>query len=186
MGEYELGIFAAMAYLMVAGNTVAIALGQSTSPRLAKYYTVRNSLAFRTLLLKLVGIGGLLGGAGVLVAFVAGREILALLYRPEYAEHYNVFVMLMVAAGVNYVATFLHYGMMASRYFQVQMPLFAVVTGSVALACFRLVPSGGLRGAAMAVIVATVVRAGGSLVVVVYALRALHSHPAEGKHHGQK
>ena len=34
-GKRELGIFAALAYLIVAGNTVVSALGQSASPRLA-------------------------------------------------------------------------------------------------------------------------------------------------------
>lgn len=37
-GEWELGIFAATAYIMVAGTTVVSALGQSASPRLAKLY----------------------------------------------------------------------------------------------------------------------------------------------------
>ena len=176
LGERELGIFAALAYLMVAGNTLVLALGQAASPRLAKYYAAGNDRAFRMLLLKLAGIGGLLGAAGVLVTLVAGREILTLLYRPEYAERHDVFVMLMVAAGIDYVATFLHYGMTAARYFRVQVPLFAFFTGTVTLVCLWLIPGDGLRGAAMALIIATVVRAIGSLAVVVHALRALHRY----------
>jgi O-antigen/teichoic acid export membrane protein len=176
LGERELGIFAAMAYLMVAGNTVVLALGQSASPRLAKYYAAGNEGAFRVLLLRLIGIGVLLAGASVLLALVAGREILTLLYRPEYAEHHDVFVMLMVAAGIDYVATFLHYGMTAARYFRVQVPLFAFFPATVALACLWLIPGDGLRGAATALIIATVVRASGSLAVVVHALRALYRH----------
>jgi O-antigen/teichoic acid export membrane protein len=186
LGEHELGIFAPMAYFKKVGHIVIIALGLSATPRLAQYYAARDRPAFRTLLLKLVGIGALVGGAGVLVALVAGREILTLLYRPEYAQHRAVFVMLMVAAGIDYVATFLDYGMTAARYFRIQMPLLAVVMGTATLACLRLVPSHGLRGAATAVILATVVRVGGSLVVVVHALRALHSHTAEDEHYGLK
>jgi O-antigen/teichoic acid export membrane protein len=186
LGECELGIFAAMAYLMVVGNTVVLALGLSASSRLAKHYATRNGKAFRMLLLKLVGIGGLLGAAGVLVALVAGREILTLLYRPEYAEYHSVFVMLMVAAGIDYVATSLDYGMSAARYFRVQMPLFASLTGASALACLWLVPAAGLCGAAIALIIANVVRAGGSLVIVVHALRALRRGAEEDGRHGQK
>lgn len=179
MGEHELGIFAAMAYLKQVGNIVAIALGLSACPRLAKYYAARNGLTFRTLLLKLVGISVLLGGMGVLVALGVGRQFLTLLYRPEYAEQHNVFVMLMVAAGIDYVATSLDYGMTAARYFRVQVALFAAVTGTTALACLWLIPSHGLRGAALAVVLATTVRAVGSLAIVVYALRALHRHTAD-------
>ena len=181
MGVYLLGIFAPMAYLKRVGNTVIIALGLSACPRLAKYYAAGNGRAFRTLLLKLVGIGALLGGAGVLVTIVVGREILTLLYQPEYAEYHTVFVMLMVAAGIDYVATFLDYGMTAARYFRLQMYLFAVIVATAALACLWLIPSSGLHGAATAVIIASVVRAGGSLAIVMYVLRAL-GHVAKDEH----
>ena len=67
-GERELGIFAALAYLMVAGNTVVGALGQSASPRLARYYAEGNGRAFRRLLVKLVGLGAGMGLVGLLVA----------------------------------------------------------------------------------------------------------------------
>lgn len=178
-GEYALGIFAPMAYVKRAGNIVAIALGLSASPRLAKYYAEGKGNAYRGLLLKLVGVGVLLGGAGVLVAVVFGREILTILYRPEYAEYQDVFVMLMVAAGIAYVATFLDYGMTAARYFRVQLPLFALVTVVTVLACLWLVPDHGLRGAAIAVIISSTVRAVGSLAIVLYALRALRKRTAE-------
>jgi O-antigen/teichoic acid export membrane protein len=175
LGEYELGIFAAMAYLQRAGATVASALGQSASPRLAKYYAAGNGPAFRALLLKLIGIGILLGGAGVLVALIAGREILTLLYRPEYARP-DVFVRLMVAVGLTYVVWFLGYGMTAARYFRVQLPVNVFVTTVAVLACIWLIPSGGLRGAATVLIIITVVKACCSTTVVVRALYALHKH----------
>lgn len=173
LGEYELGIFAAMAYLEKAGATVASALGQSASPRLAKYYAAGNGPAFRALLLKLIGIGALLGGAGVLVALVAGREILTLLYRPEYVRQ-DVFVRLMVAVGITYVVWFLGHGMTAVRYFRVQLPVNVFVTTVAVLACIWLIPSGGLRGAATVLIVVAVVKACCSTTVIVHALSALH------------
>lgn len=184
LGERELGIFAAIAYLQVAGITVVGALGQSASPRLAKYYAAGNGPAFRTLLLKLAGIGVLLGGVGVLVALMAGRELLPLLYRPEYAE-YELLVWLMVAAGISYVASFLGYGMTAARYFRVQMPLFAVVTATTILAGLWLIPADGLRGAAIALMIAAVVQAGGSLAVIVHALGMIEKRE-EGEYHVQK
>jgi len=179
LGERELGIFAAIAYSQIAGTTLVSALGESASPRLAKYYAAGNSLAFRMLLLRLLGIGALLGGAGVLVALVAGRELLALLYRPEYAE-YEVFVRLMVAVGIMYLDSFLGYGMTAARYFRAQIPLAALATISTVLACLWLIPSDGLRGAATAIIVATSVKIVGSLAVVLYALHALRRRLGRG------
>uniref|UniRef100_UPI001ABB5751 lipopolysaccharide biosynthesis protein n=1 Tax=Aetokthonos hydrillicola TaxID=1550245 RepID=UPI001ABB5751 len=150
LGERELGIFAALAYLIVAGNIVVDALGQSASHRLAKYYATGNNIAFRILLLKLVGIGALLGGIGVLVSVVAGPQILTLLYRPEYAQRADLFVWLMIVAVISYVSSFLGYGMTSARYFFIQMPLFTIVTSISAIACFWLIPSMGLLGVVIA------------------------------------
>src|SRR5437867_2722549 len=42
LGEAQLGIFTAIAYLIVAGETVVGAMGQSAGPRLARYYAQGN------------------------------------------------------------------------------------------------------------------------------------------------
>lgn len=173
LGERQLGIFGAISYLMVAGQMVVSALAESASPRLAKYYAAGNSSAFRGLLFKLVGVGAVLGGAGVLVAALAGREILTLLYRPEYGQQADLFVWLMVAAGMGYVSSFLGYGMTAARYFRVQMPLFALVTGTSAIACLWLIPAKGVRGAAIALIIAAIVQASFSLGAIAHAIHKL-------------
>ena len=173
LGERELGIFSAISYLMVAGNMVVSALAQSASPRLAKYYAAGNSTAFRTLLFKLVGVGLMLGAGGVFVAVVAGRQILTLLYKPEYGERADLFAWLMVVAGISYVSSFLGYGMTAARYFQVQMPLFALVTGASGLACLWLIPTMGVQGAVIALIVGAIVQAVFSFAVIAYAVYRL-------------
>lgn len=158
LGERELGIFAAISYLMVAGNLIVNALGESACPRLAKYYSMRDAVAFRTLLLKLVGVAALLGGSAILVAWVAGKEILTMLYRPEYAQQAELLVWLMVAAAIGYIASFLGYGITAAQYFRVQMPLFVGVTGTSALTCLWLLPRFGLKGAAIALIISALVQ----------------------------
>ena len=175
LGERELGIFAAMAYLIVAGGMVVGALGQSATPRLAKYYAAGNTVAFRNLLMKMVGIGVLLGAAGVLIAALAGRELLTLLYTPEYAQKSGVFFWLMVAGGIAYVSSFMGYTMTATRYFKVQLPLFTLVAGTTTAACLWLVPQWGLVGAAWALIMGAVVQAGGSAGVVLHALHRIRN-----------
>ncbi len=171
LGERELGIFAAMAYLMVAGGTIVGALGQSAGPRLAKYAAAGNRGGFQTLLLKLIAIGSLLGLAGLFLVMVAGRDILTLLYRPEYAERLDVLFWLMMAAGVYYVCSFLGYGMTALRYFKAQIPLTALVSGTLTFLCFWLIPGGGLRGAALAMLIAITVQTVLTMAVVHYGLQ---------------
>lgn len=179
LGERQLGIFASIAYLMVAGNIVVSALAQSASPRLAKYYVEGNSDAFRTLLLKLVGIAVLLGGAAILVTVIAGREILNLLYTPEYAEHKNLFVWMMAIAGINYVSWFLGEGMTAARYLRIQMPISILAFGSSSITCFYLVPISGLRGAVIALTIAAIVQLSISCGVVFHAIHRLYGHQAK-------
>ncbi|PMB46990.1 polysaccharide biosynthesis protein [Fischerella thermalis CCMEE 5201] len=179
LGERELGIFAALAYLMIVGGMVVGALGDSATPRLAKYYASGDRRAFCNLLLKLVGIATLIGVAGVLVAVVAGRQILTVIYRPEYAEQTNLFVWLMAAAGIGYISSFLGYGMTAARYFRIQIPLFASVATTSALASLWLLPKLELLGAAIALIMAAIVQAGISLGVIIYALHKLERYTAK-------
>ncbi len=182
LGERQLGIFAAISYLMVAGTTIVNALGQSASPRLAKYYAVGGYKLFVTLLAKLVIIGSMLGLAGILIVFVAGREVLDLLYRPEYAKHVDIFLWLMVAAGINYIASFLGYGITAARYFKVQMPLFALVVIVLVVACFWLIPVYGLLGATIALVVAAIVQVLGSMVILVAMFRLHRGFEGSVKH----
>ncbi|MCL5998760.1 MAG: oligosaccharide flippase family protein [Chloroflexi bacterium] len=166
LGERELGFYAAMAYLMTAGTTVIAALGQSASPRLAKYYAAENHVAFRNLLLKLVGFGVLLGVAGILAALAGGREILTILYRPEYATQTDTFVWLMVAAGVTYVAACLGYGLTALRLIKIQPFIFAGTALLLLVLCAVLIPRHGTLGAAWATGIAVCVQAVVSYLVI--------------------
>ena len=170
LGARELGFFAALAYLMVSGSMVVNALGQSASPRLAKYYAAGNVKAFRQLLMQLVIIAVGLGGLAIIVAIVAGAEVLTLFYQPEYAQYADLFVWLMVAAGISYISYFLGYGMTAARYFQIQMPLFTLATAASAATSFWLIPRLGLKGAAIALITGAVVESVFSLGVIFHAI----------------
>jgi len=169
-GRYELGVFAAIAYLERAESIVVNALGASASPRLSKLYAVRDIPAFRTLLLAMVGVGTLLGAGGVLLSLIAGQDILVLLYGHEYLR-YDIFVWFMVAVGLANVGFFLGYGMTAARYLRVQLPLFVLITSVTALASAWLIPTAGLRGAVAAVLIASAVQTLGGTAVIIYACR---------------
>lgn len=173
LGERELGIFAAIAYLMYAGQTIESALGQSASPRLASYFTAGNYQAFQNLLLKLIAIGVGVGGTSIVVAILGGRSILTLLYTAEYADSVNIFVWIMVTMTIEYIASFLCYGLIAARYLWVQVPLFLTVTLTSTLLCLWLIPAYGLQGAAFVLLISTTLRAAISGVVVWIALQRL-------------
>ena len=144
-GQGELGMFAAMAYLMIAGNTVIFAIGQAASPRLAMLYIKRDRAGFQRLLLRLIVVGLILGVTGISIAVLAGRPLLALLYQPEYAEENDSFILLMIAGAISYVASFLGYSLTASRHLNVQPFIFALCVLCSVLSCMVLVPVFGIR-----------------------------------------
>jgi O-antigen/teichoic acid export membrane protein len=170
-GERSLGLFAAVAYTMVAGTTVVGALGQSASPRLAHYYVEGRIAQFRTLMWKLMGVGALLGFAGVMAAVTSGRLILRVLFRPEYAASTPLLTWTMAAAAVSYQAAFMGYGLTAARRFAVQAPLFTVVCGTVGVSALVLVPRFGAIGGAWAIAAGAIVQLAASAAILAHALR---------------
>jgi O-antigen/teichoic acid export membrane protein len=170
-GERALGIFGAIASPLMAGVLIVNALGQSASPRLAKYYAAGQSAAFDSALKKLVFLGALLGAAAVAVALGAGRPILAVLFRPEYAVHADVFVWLVVAAALQYNYIFMGTAINAMRAFRIQAPLNLVTPLGALVFCGLWVPRYGLRGAGWAMVATAGFEALAHLMVFAYLRR---------------
>jgi O-antigen/teichoic acid export membrane protein len=168
LGEHELGIFSAMAYTTVAVATFADALGHSMIPRMSRFYAGGNLTAFRSSLAMLVALGAVFGLAGFVTAQVLGARLLRILFTAEYAAHAGVFLWLVAAAGISCIASLLHYGITSARCFGIQVPMFVLVAGSNALACSWLVPSSGLKGAALSMVIAACVHLTVSAAVLMY------------------
>jgi len=156
LGEAALGYFAALAYVMVAGYTVMGALGQSATPRLARYYQSNRS-AFKRLLAKMLLVAAAVGAAGILVVVLWGRPLLTLLYRPDYAQHADVFVWVMIAAAISYVLSVLGYALTSQRVLRSQVPLVGAMVVVSTLACYFCVPAFGLLGAAVTLVASNLV-----------------------------
>jgi O-antigen/teichoic acid export membrane protein len=90
-------------------------------------------------------------------AATGGKPLIRLSYRPEFATHAPALLVLMVAAlGQNLSGCF-GTTVTALRVFRTQVWLHLVILGSSYLFCRQFIPSGGVRGAANAVIATTVV-----------------------------
>jgi O-antigen/teichoic acid export membrane protein len=172
----DLGIFAAIAYLMLVGSIIQGALAQAASPRLAKYYAEGRRKAFANLLFNLLGIGAVIGGIGFGVAWIFGKALLTLIYTAEYGQYSHLLVWLMVAAALEYICSFLGTGITAARYFRVQVPLFATSAVMMAIASFILIPIYGLTGIPIAMIATAVFRIVLCFAVLAHALKK-HESP---------
>ncbi len=140
---HDLGIFAALAYLLVAGDTVVSALGRGDGTAPGARLCRRQHSRLLWARAELTAFVAVLGVAGLGITLIAGRTILTLLYRPEYAEHLFVFVWLVAGAGLGYAASVLGYAITAARYFRIQVPLFMLVLGAAWLTCKWLIPTSG-------------------------------------------
>jgi O-antigen/teichoic acid export membrane protein len=174
-GSSELGIFAALAYLVVVVSLIVNALGQSAIVRLSRSFAVGDTRQFASLLkrMSLIGIG--LSGVGMVVASVFGRTVVRLLYGPEYAAHLGLLLILVAASGVTAVASFLGYGMSAARCFREQLPVTIVTVTTCAAAAYLLTPIWGLTGTAIAILLSAVAQVAGSLIVLAKAVRMVRA-----------
>ena len=143
------------------------------TPRLSTLYAKGEIKRYKRLMFRILSIGTILGVGGILIAVGAGKTILKFLYHTEYADRAHIFVWLMVAGGISYVASILGYGMTAARHFKAQLPLFVLVTLTTYLASIWLIPKYALTGAALSLISGALVQIIGSWIITVFALRTV-------------
>jgi O-antigen/teichoic acid export membrane protein len=153
LGERALGIFTATAFLVSTGNLIVSAMGQAAFVRLAKLYGAGDGAGFNKLLVRLLGIALLLGVGGVGVAMLFGRLLLTLIYRPEYAEHTDLLIAMMIAGALTYVAAVLASAVTSARSFKPQIPVLASAASAGTIASYLLIRSHGLLGAGIAVVI---------------------------------
>jgi O-antigen/teichoic acid export membrane protein len=159
MGPRELGIFASLAYLGTSAGIVITALGQSASARLSRMFAERQFDAFTALIRKFVLFGVLLGIIGVPLGSLAGRQLISILYRSEYANYVNVFLVMIATTSVVAVASFLGYGVTSARSFKMPVLIAGASVAATALFSLLLIPKFGLMGATLALLIASVVQA---------------------------
>jgi O-antigen/teichoic acid export membrane protein len=180
LGERALGIFTATAFLVSTGNLLMTAMGQAAFVRLAKMAGAADVVGFNKLLVKLLGVAMLLGLGGVAVALTFGHLLLTWIYRPEYAEHTNLLVVMMVAGALTYVASVLASAVTAARSFKPQIPVLGAAAGAGAISSFLLIHSYGLLGAGLAVVTASAVLCTGHGILLLRVRKNMAAHATTG------
>jgi O-antigen/teichoic acid export membrane protein len=170
LGGGKLGIFAVLAYSLVASGTVASALVEAAMPRLSNLYVARDLAGFKLTLWRLMAMGAVLGLTGVLAALLLGEPALDLVFGPQYGREGGVLLLLTAAATLQYTAVFLGTAVNAMRLFTVQMPINLASLVVVFLVSWFTVPAMGLAGAGLAVLAAEAVQ---SLCYVLVLMRAV-------------
>ena len=169
-GSSDLGIFAALSYLVVGVGLIVNALGQSSIVRLSQSFADGDTKQYLGLLKRMSLIGGATAVVGVGLAAIWGRPVLRLVYGPVYAAHLGLLILLIAVAGVNAVAAFFGCGMTAARRFKSQVPVTLSALASGTVTAFVLTPKWGMTGAALAILATALVQAAGGMIVVLYAV----------------
>ncbi|MGE6487389.1 oligosaccharide flippase family protein [Paenisporosarcina sp. NPDC076898] len=157
-GIEELGVFASIAYIMIAGTFIINSIGQSVSPKLAKYYSNNEFDKFQNLLNKLGFIGFIIGLSGLLIALLFGESILVNLYTQEFANYNNIFLILIVASTITYINSFIGFGLTTARLFKIQPLIVLVVILFNLLANLVLTPKFGLFGVGISITISVIVQ----------------------------
>jgi O-antigen/teichoic acid export membrane protein len=171
LGEADLGIFASLAYVLVAMTLVAHALGQAASARLSRMFAAHDIPAFKRATGKLLLMGGAILVAGPVGALLFGRPVLGLVYGPLYAQHVGLLALMAITAGLHCVSTFLIYATTAARSFRIQAVMKTVAIFVTVAVSFLLIPRNGLPGAAIALLASEAVFVFGMAQALVVAIR---------------
>jgi O-antigen/teichoic acid export membrane protein len=171
LGSESLGYFGAMAYVVVGVERATMALGQSASARLARYY-ISNRKAYVRLLQKMLGVVSVFVVVLILFGKYLGKPFLSIVYRPGYAERQDVFVWLTVAAGGTMLASVLGYAVFATRHFKLQLVGAIVVCCVSVLASWLLIPRYEMKGAAWAILIAGITQCLALLAIIMLALKS--------------
>lgn len=165
-GEEQLGIFSAATYPIVAVITVAAAVGQAASPRLATYLLSEQIAAFKALLAKLALVTLLPAALLSLFAFLLGGPFLESLYGEEFGEGAAVLRWAAFLSLLSVTASALNYAALALRRFKGLAVTYALTTLATTVGCFLLVADHGLMGAVAAMGAGAVIQVIGCVVIV--------------------
>ena len=171
LGERDVGIFAAIGFMVSVGNMAVVSLGQAAFTRLARSCATGSLRAFSSLVGKLLFFGAAIGASGMTISKLAGHEILTLVFRPEYAEQAGLLTWIMAAGGVLFMAQFLGFALTAANFYHSQVALNIAANLGLLVACYWLVERRGLLGAVLAMLVGAIVQLGGSIIVLVIGMR---------------
>ncbi len=180
VGTEALGHWAAVMQVTTATALTLQPAGQASLARLA-VYDQTNPVAFRRLFSLLLGAACLLVIVCVAGAYAVGDTVLALIYRPEYAALQPILVLTMMGAIGAHISSVLGFTLTAARRFRAQLILYTFTTLASGIACYLLIPTFGLTGAAYAHIATWLVACLGGGVIFVQHRRSrlADSHIAE-------
>jgi O-antigen/teichoic acid export membrane protein len=180
LGEREVGIFSVISLTISVGNMAVVSLGQAAFTRLARSYFQREFAEFASLLGKLLLAGAAIGISGMVISQFAGREILMVLFRSDYADRADLLPWIMAAGAILFMAQFVGFGLTAAGFYRAQVWPTVLALISLVATCNWLIAHEGLFGAIIAMLIAALVQFVASAAVLFAETRKHFFAPAGG------
>jgi len=155
----DLGVFAALSYLLVAGNTIVSALAQAALPRLSRLHYAAESTMFLDFTLSLIIFSSLLVLIALMLSKLIGQSVIRLMYGDVYAQHVDVLMILVLSCLFSFASWILDYAIVAAQQFRQQLILQIFVLIMTCLISTIAISRWQLRGAAFAVLVVAAIEA---------------------------
>jgi O-antigen/teichoic acid export membrane protein len=166
LGEAAVGYYTAVASIVSLQELVITALGESAVRQLALRFAT-SKRAYFALLIRLLGIGALIGLVGVAGGILFGQPALTLLFRPEYGAFTQVLIWLLAAQLVLNVQSFVGYAMTAARWFKAQVWSYGTMLVLLLGTSWLLIPRWGGLGAAWATLASCGITLAISILIVI-------------------
>lgn len=152
LGERELGIYSAVASLVIAPTMMINAAHCAVLPRMARHVANQQWHLTWRLIFKSCFYGAALGGLGALASWAVGGWALGLTFGPDYATHGPLLLVLMFASMIRFVTRPFAMGLRAARRFWLLTALQGCALAAVVPILIPLVSRHGSIGAAYATV----------------------------------
>jgi len=164
-GPESVAIFTLLVYFPMMAQLVVVSMGQTQVATLGNEFWA-DRVAFRSRVHMLIGAA--LGVGAVLLAGggLMGEAVLAFLYGSEIAGYAGSLALFLMYGAVAFVVAVLHYAIVASGRYKSHLTMAVIAAATLSVMVLAWVPTHGLNGAVMAMLVATTIHAVGAYLVV--------------------
>lgn len=154
-GIASVGVFSAMAYLLIAGNTVVSAVVQHELPHTVTIYQQHGRAAMHRRVARLTAMMAGLGVLALVAVWFWGEAVMTLLYGPGYGDRPTL-LLLCLSWAVGAASWIWDMALIVQRAFVTQMVAAGAGAALSVLASLLVVGPFGLVGAGLVVLVASV------------------------------
>ncbi|MBN1256628.1 MAG: hypothetical protein JXA52_02850 [Planctomycetes bacterium] len=177
-GEAAVGIFAAYFSLTMPLSQSLIAIGQTSLPRLAKYFAELRFSSFWKLLLKIGGVGLTLGVFSCLVMFFFHRPLALLFYGDKFTDRSHLLFWIFLACLPSNFTGGFGYAITATRRWGKMLGGSILATILYAATCAFLIPKYELRGAIASLTACTAIN---FIIIFILLRQAVKAARAKGE-----